>query len=393
MEMRSKFLLPKSLYFLNHSVGCLPRNSRMAAERFFFSWQNLAGNAWKSWFENVERFKHNLAELLIANSSSEICPQVNVSASISKIISSLPIRSGRRKILISESAFPSVGFAMEMAGKHDYELEFIPQDMTHEAILENWESKLTNDVQAVLITHVLSNTSLCYPVKELVEIAQSKNIFTVIDVAASIGVVPINVSSWNADFVVGTCLKWLCGGSGTGFLWVNEQQVEQFCPKEVGWFSHKNPLELNIHNFEYAEDSTRFLGGTPSILPYIIAAESIELLLNVGINNIFSHNRNLVNRLLNGLQEMDVKINSPINKVARGGTVVVELPDMDKAKTHFNCKALWIDQRNQGFRISPHIYNELSEIETILQIVEDLHAKDVAVILPEHIKTKKFGST
>jgi selenocysteine lyase/cysteine desulfurase len=392
MDVRSKFLIPNSLYFLNHSVGCLPRNSRMAAERFFFSWQNFGGEAWESWFENIERFKNGLAKLIGANNSAEICPQVNVSAGISKIVSSLPIRSKRKKILISESAFPSVGFALEMAGIDEYELEFIPEDICYEAILSSWESRLRDDVQAVLITHVLSNTSLCYPVKEIVEIAKAKNIFTLVDAAASVGVIPINVSDWNADFVVGTCLKWLCGGSGTGFLWVNEQQVGQFYPKEVGWFSHKDPSELNIHNFEYADDSRRYLGGTPSILPYVIAAESIQVLLNIGINTIFAHNKFLVDKILNGLRHMDIVINSPMNRNHRGGTVVVELPDMAKAKTYFSDKALWVDQRSHGFRMSPHIYNEAVEIEEILQVIEDLWSKKVTVVLPEKFKARRFGS-
>jgi kynureninase len=392
-DIRLKFLIPNSLYFLNHAVGCLPRNSRLAAERFFFSWQNFGNEAWDSWRENIERFKTNLAKLLSANCSSEICPQVNVSAGVSKIISSLPRRAHRSKILISESAFSSVGFAAQIAASNNYEIEFIAADCSYETILDNWESKLSDDVQAVIITHVLSNNSLCYPVKKIIEIAKAKNIFTIVDVAASVGVVPISLTNWDADFVVGTCIKWLCGGTGTGFLWVNKQKIEQFEPKEVGWFSHQDPFEFNIRNFEYAADAQRFSGGTPSILPYIIAAESIQVLLNIGMKKIYEHNQFLVRNLIKGLEQFDVKINSPLDQHARGGTVVIELPEMIEIKTYFSDNALWIDQRTQGFRISPHIYNELKEIEVVLELIEDFQSNGVGRKLYfENTKFQKFGT-
>ena len=47
---------------------------------------------------------------------------------------------------------------------------------------------------------------------------------------------------------------------------------------DVGWFSHAQPFEFDIHNFEYAEGAARFSGGTPSIAPFAGACASHALL-------------------------------------------------------------------------------------------------------------------
>jgi kynureninase len=391
VPVRKKFLVPNSLYFLNHSVGCLPRSSRLVAERFFSSWQNFGGEAWDSWFEQIEQFKLNLAKLLKANSPHEICPQTNVSASISKIIGSLPQRAQRKKILIAEQAFPSVGFASQMSAQSTHEIEYINSGFTHEEVLANWLPKLTDNVQLIILNHVLSNNSFAYPVKELIEYAKAKNIYTIVDVAASAGIKPINLAEWDADFVVGTCIKWLCGGPGSGFLWVNNKRIEAFQPTEVGWFSHQDPSELDIHHFEYAPDARRFWGGTPSILPFVIAAESIRTFLEVGMNQIVSKNNLLVERLLQACQLLDIKINSPLSKIERGGTVVIDVPDTLRAKTYFADKGLWVDQRVEGFRISPHVYNEIEEVDEVINILEDLYCRKITVILPGNVKSRRYG--
>ena len=49
------------------------------------------------------------------------------------------------------------------------------------------------------------------------------------------------------DFIVGSCVKWLSGGPGAGFLWVGEDVIDRCQPQNVGWFSHEDPFEFDIH--------------------------------------------------------------------------------------------------------------------------------------------------
>jgi kynureninase len=223
----------------------------------------------------------------------------------------------------------------------------------------------------VLITHVLYGNSRLNPVAEIVRYAQRHEVFTLVDVAQSVGVVPIDLRAWNADFVVGSAIKWLCGGPGAGFLWANPTGVERFEPSDVGWFSHEDPFEFRIQNFRYAADARRFWGGTPSVLPYVIARASIDLVNRVGVANVREHNRALTERLVRAALERGLTLRTPHDPARRGGTVCIAFQDPQRVYQQLKEAKIFVDVRPAyGVRFSPHIYTDAEEIDRAIASFE-----------------------
>jgi kynureninase len=364
-QIKERFFMPEGSYFLSHAMGCLPVSYETSVNTFFSQWKSQGNNAWDNWLDSIKTFQSNLAKLL-GGDVEEFCPQVNISSAVSKIIGSLPSRKGRKKLLVSESAFSSTVFALGIGEALGYKMEVIKKDEDHDSILSNWEKILTEDVQLIFITHVLSDNGLRYPVKEIINLAKEKEIFTIVDIAQSAGIIPINLLEWNADFIVGTSVKWLCGGPGAAFLWANKvTETFHLKPIEVGWFSHKEPCKFYVHHFEHAEGAKRFWGGTPSVFPFIIAANSLNELLKIGIEKVYAHNVKLTSQLLDIFNELNLKVISPINEEHRSGTIVIQFTNKIVAESLFEREKILIDARSFGFRISPHIYNDENDIEML----------------------------
>ena len=356
------FLLPDGTYLLSHSVGCLPRAAREAADRFFELWRTQGGEAWDGWLASIGDFQQSLATLLNGE-AAEFCPQANISSALAKILSSLPRRKGKTKLLLSELDFPSAGFALAQSERAGYTVEFIPAD-SDTSSLECWQQYLTPDTQLVLVTHVLYGNSRLNPVAEIIRCAQQHEVLTVVDVAQSVGVVPIDLRAWNADFVVGSAIKWLCGGPGAGFLWANPAGVERFEPSDVGWFSHEDPFEFCIQSFRYATDARRFWGGTPSVLPYVIARASIDLVNRVGVGRVRAHNQSLTERHVRAALELGLTLRTPHDPARRGGTVCIAFQDPQRVYQRLKEERIFVDVRSAyGVRFSPHLYNDADEID------------------------------
>lgn len=365
---KQDFFIPHGIYLLNHSVGCLPRTTALVKEEFFEMWKLKGGEAWGEWLNLLDGFCHSLATLLNGY-PDEFCPQTNLSSAISKILLSLPLRRDRNKIVISEMDFPSIGFAISQMKRMGYQIEVIPAQ-NGRLSLESWKKYLTPDVELALITHVSYGNSFLNPVKEIIDYAKEKGIITVVDVAQSVGVVPIDVHQWNGDFVIGCCIKWLCGGPGAGFMWVNSEKVTNFQPMDVGWFSHENPFEFDINNFRYAKTAKRFWGGTPSVLPFAIAKLSIDTINRIGVNLIRQHNQRLIQRLIEAAVAQNLKVCTPLDSSQRGGTVAIAFPNPMDAYQRFKEANILIDMRpNFGLRFSPHIYNDEAEIDQIVDLL------------------------
>lgn len=58
------------------------------------------------------------------------------------------------------------------------------------------------------------------PVAELCALARSYGAYSIVDSAHGWGMLPVDCHAYGADFIAGAGHKWLCGGPGTGILYV-----------------------------------------------------------------------------------------------------------------------------------------------------------------------------
>ena len=188
---RASFHIPDGAYFLSHSIGCLPMTAEQSLQSRGLQPWRTRGAVWPQWIQAVESFSEAIAELLGAPAHS-VCPQANVSSALAKILYALPERKGRKRLLLSEDDFPSLGFVMAQARRVGYELQYLPRgaDLLD---LSVWDDALSGDVQLALITHVQSDTGARLPAERIARLCREREIFSVLDVAQSAGVIPIEL--------------------------------------------------------------------------------------------------------------------------------------------------------------------------------------------------------
>ena len=365
-----KFVKHKGTYLLSHSVGLPLKVARNKSEEEFWQpWEKSNGDEWDHWLSYIERFRKKLGYFLNSDSKN-FCPQTNISSAVTKIIFSLKSPSKKNVILMSEEDFPSVAFALQKSKFMGYQVRYIPEGLDLNN-MQVWDDYLKDDVALVLLTQVQSNNGVQLPIASITSLSKKKSIMSLVDIAQSIGILPIDIQNWSADFIVGSCVKWLSGGPGAGFMWVNPDIINDCKPSDVGWFSHEDPFEFKIHNFRYAKDALRFWGGTPSIHPYLVAFRSLEFVSSVGVDKIRLHNIEMSNRLIEGLDRNDLV--SPLDTNCRSGTIIINFGDsQNQILQIFRDNKIHFDIRTKGIRLSPHLYN--SEIQ--IDILKSLIAKN-----------------
>lgn len=363
------FLTVDNIYLLNHSVGLVPEGAQQAlSDELFSPWRAGREDVWPCWLQSIDKFRQSLATLLNARPDN-FCPQTNLSSGFSKLLGALPRSQSRDTVLLSEDDFPSMAFVAQQFG-NGVKVKFIPKDSPLEDA-QFWAQQLDDNVFATLITHVQSNTGQQLPVGEICTLTKSRGIFSIVDIAQSAGIIPIDLQQWHADAVLGSCVKWLCGGPGAGYMWVNPELLQQCKPVDVGWFSHANPFEFDPHHFEYADSALRFWGGTPSVAPFIIARHSIDILASIGVDSIRHHNNRLREQLHNGIPDKFYR--SPSDNNRCGGTVILHTGAYQDSLVRGLREAnILHDERAEGVRLSPHIYNTDAEIKRLINIVSDL---------------------
>lgn len=360
----SNYVAQNGIYLLSHSVGLPLKNAMEHITRGFYEpWMAANEEIWLNWLTGIEGFRSELGKLFNSDAAN-FCPQTNVSGAVTKLLYSLPRREDKTTILLSEEDFPSVAFVLGKAESSGFRLKFIPRE-EDTLDISVWDNYLTSEVGLVLVTHVQSDNGKLLPVKKINALARQRDILSLVDIAQSAGVVPIDFQPWQADFVVGSCVKWISGGPGAAFLWVDPDLISHCKPVDVGWHSHENPFEFDIHNFRYAEGALRFWGGTPSVLPFLMAANSLALLNNTGIDKIRAHNVQLTQQIIDAIEPQHLV--SPANEAERGGTLVLNFGERQQAVVDRLHKTnVHFDIRATGIRLGPHVYNTAEQIDLLV---------------------------
>jgi selenocysteine lyase/cysteine desulfurase len=362
-------------YFLYHSIGMFKGKDERIAEalaRVATLWGTPDDAQWPVSLEIRKRFIARWSELIGAPAGT-LTTAGNVTTALCSIIGSLPDKylKGRR-LLIAADCFPSLHFLLSgMAERRGFVVDTVPLRpgeywVRDEDFIARWDA----DVGVALLTWVTSTASHRCNLKALVERGQAVGTLVGVDITQGIGIVPFDLRAADADFVVGSTLKWLCGVAGAGVLQVREELLRECRPELRGWFSQENPFAWALDSFEYARDARRFDHGTPSILACAACLPALEWHARQKFVALQSHNRQLVEAVMEGCAGLGLELVSPKAAAERGGSVMLRLPagvNPAAVVAKLREQAVFADCRGTTLRLSPGNVTTSEGIDRLLR--------------------------
>ncbi len=362
-QMQSGGEAPGAGYFLYHSIGMYPGKSRdMAAAMTTFAegWGTPDDSQWAEVLPLRGRFIDRWRAILNAPAGS-VTTCESVTTGFHMILSALPpAHLAGRTVLVGADCFPSNHFLLQsMAARHGFTLRTVPlrQGAGHvedEDFLDAW----TPDVGLALLTWVSSTTSARIDLRAMVAHGRRMGSLIGTDITQGAGLLPYDVMAPEVDFTLSTSLKWMCGTPGAGMLYVSPRLIGQCTPELAGWFSQDNPFNWDITRFALAPDARRFDSGTPGCMAALASLPALDWHAGADQAAILAHNRALTAALITGADTLALPILTPRPEPARGGSVMLRLPDSHPAPqvvARLRAMGTTTDARSQTLRLSPGI--------------------------------------
>jgi kynureninase len=374
LDYREDFPIVVNKTFLNTcSLGALSKRSIANVHEYLTMWAALGASAW------YELWVGKLAELraaygrVVGAAPDRIALGPNISATVATILSAIDF-SKRKKIITTDLDFPTIGHGFLAKQREGVKVEFLHSPDKITVPLEMFEAAIDDDTALVATSHVYFTSGAIQDVTTLARMAHDRGALLLVDAYHGTGHVPTDVVAMDADFYTSGSLKWLLGGSGITFIYVNPR-IRDLEPSQAGWWGMADMFDFNIESLKWREEATRFELGTPSMASVYAALGGLSYIEEIGIQRIRERDNALATDLIERAREAGFTPRVMPNPEQRTAIVLLNFEQPKPIVAALAKQNIIVDSRPGAVRISPYFYNTVEENETIIRALVEIEGR------------------
>jgi selenocysteine lyase/cysteine desulfurase len=310
---------------------------------------------------------------LVGAEPGELAITTNVSLALSTIASCLDFSGERNRLVLSELDFPTDGHVWLAQERRGAEVVWLPSPDGLTVPLESYAEAIDERTAAVCINRVLYRSSTLVDAKEISRMAREAGAWSVVDDFHGAGIVPVDVHDLGCDFYTTGVLKWLLGGPGLTFLYARRDLLPSLQPAITGWMAQEEPFAFDHKHLKPHPTARRLESGTPPAPVAFIAQGGLDIITEVGPENIRPRIGELSDYVIARAGEAGLPVRSLPDWRRRGGLVNIGVgTDAEKV-----CHALFerdvcVDFRGDGIRVSPHFFSTTGDVDRLFEALREI---------------------
>lgn len=334
---------PKNTYLNTASTGLLPARTvdamRVAVE-------SAAVGRPTDMFADVEAARTSFARLL-GVSPRRVAAGASVAVYTGLIAASLPEGA---EVLTAEDDFTSVVNPFHM--RRDLKVRTVPLEAIAESVRPG--------TALVAVSAAQSADGRIAGLDAIREAARTHGARTYVDVSQAAGWLPIDADAY--DYVASVAFKWLVCPRGAAFLVVPED-LGGLNPVFAGWVAGEHPWDSCYGPVEELAHSARRFDESPALFSYAGARTSLELVEELGVENIGKHDLALAERYVAGLAALGHE------PVPAPGSPIVSVPGLGHRQTELSRAGVEVSDRAGHLRTAFHFYNTPADVDRLLDVL------------------------
>jgi len=202
-----------------------------------------------------------------------------------------------------------------------------------------------------------------------------RNILFCLDAIQTVGAFPMNLE--HVDFLAADAHKWLLGPCGAGLMYVRHSLQETLNPPVYGWHNVRCPDFVAQEHIVKRSGAARYEAGTHNLFGLVGLVAAMELLLEVGLENIARELLRKRSWLVPALQSKGYTVlHADVPAENSSGITSFYHPKKDLTSLHQKLldaniiTSLRTDRLGQKYiRLSPHFYNTDAELQRVVDLL------------------------
>jgi selenocysteine lyase/cysteine desulfurase len=204
---------------------------------------------------------------------------------------------------------------------------------------------------------------------------RERGILFCLDAIQTLGAFPTTVE--HVDMLAADAHKWLLGPCGAGLLYVRRDIQDLVNPPIYGWHNVRCPNFVAQEQIVFRNGAAKYEAGTHNLLGLVGLIAAMELVLEIGVENIAAELLRKRAWLVPALQAKGFTVlNADAEIENASGIISFNQPSQDLAALHKKLTdagvvaSLRADRKGQNhIRLSPHFYNTDAELQRTLELL------------------------
>jgi selenocysteine lyase/cysteine desulfurase len=366
---------PQEGIFLNAaSWGLIPRSAAGEAAGFTLRRNRAHGFDLAELGQIQRRAKSAIATLLnVEPREVTLAPNTSFGVNLAAaLVGSGPPGS----IVLSAGEFPANVFPWKLLEERGFDVVIVPADELGRPREEALISALHgSDVRALAVSAVQFASGYHCDLARLGEACRARGVLFCVDAIQALGAVPLDPRSCHVDVLASGAQKWLCSPYGSGFAWVRQELHDRLTPPMVSWLAMDGATrfeDMLHYELDWRSDGRKFELATLGLQDYLGMARSIEVMLELGVDNIRQHIHGLHDPIIDWVRSRsDAQAVTPLDADRRAGILSITHPRLEEAAVALAQEGVVISVREGALRFAPHYYNTAEEIAQVVRLLDE----------------------
>ena len=370
------FGLGEAIWLNTAHQGALPLRAAAAAKQAVDQKVTLTGLTNEIFAEVPGRLRSALARL-IGSTEDEIVLANSASYGLHLIANSLPWQPGDN-VIVMATDFPSDIFPWLML---EQRCGVTVRRLRPEGKVispKELRAAITPRTRLFCTTWVHSFSGHAIDLDALGDICRLNDMLFILNGSQAVGARPLDISRHPIDAVTCAGFKWLCGPYGTGFCWLAPRLLDRLQRTKAYWLSSLSAADLagdlcdlTVGPLTSAAELDIF--GTANFFNFTAFAEAVEFLMELGPENVETHDQMLVQMLVDTVAKTNFCMISPQESSALRSTLVMfgdpQAERLSALRKRLSDAGIHTAMRMGAIRISPHLYNTPAQISEVAELL------------------------
>jgi len=374
-----EFPVTRDRIFLAHAaITVLPRVAEKAMHDFNHSYATGDIDFTAVHLGEMDTAREAAAKLIGA-SSNEIALLGPTSLGLNLVANGLTWQAGDEVICYLDD-YPANVYPWINLQNQGVKVVYVEPDQAGEITPDLLESVLTERTRLVALASCHFLTGYRIDINAIGRLLQNRGILFCLDAIQTVGAFPTPIE--HVDFLCADSHKWMLGPAAAGIFYVKEKHFNSLRPTLHGAWNVKSPDFVARDQIEYESGGRRYEPGVLNFSGIYGMKASINLINEIGVDNIATRILTLKEHLVSGLESRGFRIQEPIHGESASGITTFEKEDaawMRQCFRHLTANkvatSLRSNRQGQSFiRFSHHFYNTRADFDRVFAFIDELKA-------------------